>query len=160
MQFSQKVIDRFWAKTTLNHNEWFEGSQCVLWTASHGTKSGRGRFADDSQRFWVAHRFAWTLAHGPVPDGFVVWCRCGRKLCVNEQHFELITESESIRRRIAAWKPSPVFRCCGRARNAENSYPANGRCRACHKVQQRNAPSVKARIARGELRRKRAKNSV
>ena len=129
-----KVVKRFFAKTSTDHDEWFEGTQCVLWTASAATKQGHGRFSPRNGEFWVVHRFAWAIAHGPIPDGMVVWHRCPNKLCVNDLHLELITSTESIRRSRARLKPQTHFRCCGRPRTAEHSYP-NGRCRACHHEQ-------------------------
>lgn len=136
---------RFFAKTSTDHDEWFDGTKCILWTASRGTKNGYGRFWDTSKRCWVVHRFAWERAHGPVPDGMLVAHRCPRRLCVNDQHLELVTVDEMIRRRVAAFEPAPTFRCCGRPRTPENCYPSSGRCRACHKVRQKASNQRKSR---------------
>lgn len=145
------IISRFFVKTTTDHDEWFDGTKCVLWTASNGTKNGYGRFNDGSRRFWVVHRFAWALVHGPVPDGMVVAHRCRNKLCVNHQHLELITFEEMISRRIAAFRPSPTFRCCGQPRTPENSY-GSGRCKACQKAAMKRCAAKRKRRARDQAR--------
>lgn len=128
------TMQRFNAKTSTDHNEWFEGTKCILWTASAGTKNGHGRFWDARKQCWVAHRFAWVRANGWVPDGMVVSHRCPNRLCVNHLHLELITNAEMIRRRNEAFRPATTFRCCGRPRTPENSYPSTGQCKACHTV--------------------------
>lgn len=47
---------------------------------------GRLRFAGG---FHLAHRVAWTLTFGPIPDGRKVLHRCDTPLCCNPQHLFL-----------------------------------------------------------------------
>jgi HNH endonuclease len=59
---------------------------------------GYGRFQagrGDTAVITTAHRFAWTLAHGPVPEGLVVRHRCDEPLCVALPHLELGTSAEN-----------------------------------------------------------------
>lgn len=157
VQIEQSVIDRFFAKTTLEHDEWFAGTKCLLWTAS--AKAGRGRFWDGDRRWWVAPQFTYVLEHGELPAGMVVWQNCGNRLCVNHQHLEAVTRAESTRRAHAGYVSPPAFRCCGRPKTAENSYVYGGvrRCKACLKEMQkryRAKPQVREReIARQRSRR-------
>lgn len=77
---------------------------CTLWKASkYG--GGYGQFKIN-RRSVVAHRVAWTIKHGPIPDGLEidhVWARgCRSKACVNTDHLELVTPEENARRRAAA----------------------------------------------------------
>lgn len=163
MQHEQHVVDWFFAKTTLEHNEWFAGTKCLLWTASAGTKSGRGRFWDGNRRCWVAPQFAYVIEHGELPAGMVVWQNCGNRLCVNHQHLEAVTETESVRRAHQRYVSPPTFRCCGREKTVENTYVNNGvrRCKPCmREAQKRYAgkPGVREReIARHRRRRAKLK---
>lgn len=62
---------------------------CWLWkmkptAAGYGCLSmGKGK------RPAYAHRVAWELAHGPIPEGLFVKQRCGNRLCCNPAHLYL-----------------------------------------------------------------------
>lgn len=70
---------------------------CLLWTGTR-YKSGHGRMTmrEGSTRRWFErpHRVAWELAHGPIPKGMHLHHKCGKKLCFNLLHLELLTPSE------------------------------------------------------------------
>jgi hypothetical protein len=63
--------------------------ECWLWKlkpchAGYGCLSmGRGNNPV------YAHRVAWELAHGPIPEGLFVRQRCGNRLCCNPAHLFL-----------------------------------------------------------------------
>lgn len=54
-----------------------------------------------------AHRIAWELAHGPIPDGLLVRQRCGNRLCCNPAHLFLalnaIDTREASSRAVETW---------------------------------------------------------
>ncbi len=83
---------------------------CTLWNASKFA-GGYGQFKLKG-RSVLAHRVAWTLRHGTIPDDMVldhVYLRgCRSKACVNTAHLELVTQEENNRRRDAAerWRTS------------------------------------------------------
>ncbi len=65
--------------------------ECWLWTAS-GIPGGHGQMMMGSRpnaRPYYAHRIAWVIAHGEIPDGMAVLHRCDVPRCVNPAHLFL-----------------------------------------------------------------------
>lgn len=72
----------FWSSTEAH-------GDCLIWTAGKNG-NGYGRLWVDG-RMAYAHRRAWELAHGEIPDGMVVDHTCHTKLCVKPGHLRLVT---------------------------------------------------------------------
>ncbi len=50
-------------------------------------------------RFQVfAHRAAWTIQNGPIPEGLVIDHLCKNRACVNTSHMEVVTLKENTLR--------------------------------------------------------------
>ena len=78
--------ERFWAKVHPEPN-----TGCWLW-AGNVSENGYGRVWDNALGgLEKAHRVAWVLTHGPVPDGLRVGRRCLLRACVNPAHLYLGT---------------------------------------------------------------------
>lgn len=77
---------------------------CWLWTGAL-SDDGYGQFQLGCRRV-IAHRFAYELCVGPIPDGLhidhVYANGCRYRNCVNPNHLEPVTPKENTRRLIAA----------------------------------------------------------
>lgn len=72
-----------------------ELGRCHIWTGK--LSDGRyGVFTVGRNGTFMAHKFAWMLAHGKIPDGQLVRHKCDFGCCVNVGHLELGTQLENM----------------------------------------------------------------
>lgn len=69
-------VAHFWAKVEIGGT-----AMCWRWTGQRQNDYGRFR----GER---AHRYAYRLHKGEIPEGLMVRHLCGNKLCVNPDHLE------------------------------------------------------------------------
>lgn len=78
---------------------------CHLWTGPTSGATGRGagypRMSLDGATVAV-HIAMYILHHGPIPPRKQIDHTCRNRLCVRENHLEMVTHKENMRRRDAA----------------------------------------------------------
>jgi hypothetical protein len=128
--------DRFWAKVSPEPN-----TGCWLWTGALSGSRKYGSFYYDG-RMQKAHRVAYQIFVGPVPDGLDLDHLCRVPSCCNPDHLEPVTRSENLRRSPDMDRNSNKTHCCrGHKFTAVNTiWRTQGwrGCRACMNMHMRN----------------------
>lgn len=125
--------ERFWSKVDKN--------DCWYWTAARG-RDGYGRFYLGGHTR-QAHRVAYELEVGPIPDGLQLDHLCRVRHCVNPAHLEPVTSRENTLRGTAPNIRAAQINLCARGHDftPDNTYvrpDGTGRqCRACCRLRDR-----------------------
>lgn len=135
--FPATLPSRFWSKVR-------QGPGCWEWTAALDM-AGYGCFGMATASGWrsrKAHRVAYELAVGPIPEGLHLDHLCRNRRCVKPAHLEPVTNAENARRGEAGLVSGARNRAktvcpAGHVYTPANTYTdRRGRrtCRACQRV--------------------------
>lgn len=84
---------RFWPRVAIGRP-----TECWLWKGKtykpQNKQLGYGR-VDGSGPYTYAHRVAWILTHGDIPEGLVVRHQCDKILCCNPAHMLIGTDADN-----------------------------------------------------------------
>lgn len=91
------LMARFWSKVTLcQHGAMHCTSCCWPWHGStHEPPRNYGKFYFRS-RYDYAHRVAYIMAYGEIPDGMLVLHHCDNPPCVRPAHLFLGTHKDNL----------------------------------------------------------------
>lgn len=84
----QESATRFWAKVD-------KSGDCWEWQGIR-QRQGYGRVRRDKKLVY-AHRLAYELTYGPIPDGLLVCHHCDNPPCCNPAHLFLGTNADNMR---------------------------------------------------------------
>ena len=144
------VAEAFWRRVERGLPD-----ECWLWSrAKNPGGYGVWSIARLGRQF-MAHRVAWTVAHGaPIPKGLSVDHLCRHRACVNPWHLEVVTIRENIFRGtgVAAQNAKKTHCKRGHALAGANLVPTNQHagwmCRACWLGLRREGAKRRRRAAR------------
>lgn len=95
--FRDHHINLFWSKVLKQ-----PGGGCWTWTGNLSPR-GYGNFKPGSShiniKVWRAHRFAWRITFGEIPDGMLICHHCDNPTCVNPSHLFLGTSKDNAKDR-------------------------------------------------------------
>ena len=102
-EYEAKAATRFWRKVN-------KAGACWIWDG-HKSDNGYGFFSltypgTKKAITLRAHRYAWSLANGPIPDGIEIDHACHTTLCVNPAHLRSATRKQNSENRQGASKNS------------------------------------------------------
>ena len=116
----RSVIERFRSKYIV------DSSGCWIWTDAPD-QHGYGSFRLGHRKV-RAHRVAYEIGVGPIPEGLTIDHLCRVRLCVNPAHLEAVTMSENVKRGQAARRrPDADTHCC----HGHELRAAGKKCRIC-----------------------------
>jgi hypothetical protein len=83
------IVEKFWSRVDVG------GSGCWEWTAGRNIDGGYGRLRLDGGLI-MAHRLAWILTYGPIPEGLSVCHHCDNPPCCNPSHLFVGTQADNV----------------------------------------------------------------
>lgn len=150
MKRSRRVVDestRFWSKVD-------KTGDCWVWIA--GLRSGYGQFrrTRDHGNPALAHRYAYELVNGKIPDGLQLDHLCRNRACVNPDHLEPVTQQVNMLRGHQSRLANGMDDRCvhGHLYTPENTYrnpkrTSDIRCRECSRIRDRARRPAKREAA-------------
>lgn len=116
---------RFWRKVE-------KTTGCWLWTGALSGGTGYGSFWADG-RHVLAHRFAYEVEVGAIPEGMQIDHLCRVRRCVRPDHLEAVSQRENIRRSEALSARLARANVCkrGHSLTGSNLYVAKSGRRHC-----------------------------
>jgi hypothetical protein len=117
--------------------------ECWLWQgARKQTGLGYGQIHRQEGGNIYAHRFAYELEVGPIPDGMTIDHLCRTPACVRPTHLEPVTVRENLRRGTGLGVVNAQKTHCPKGHEYDllntRFYRGERNCRACDRLRRAN----------------------
>lgn len=139
------LLERFWARVD-------RSGECWEWRGQR-QRQGYGQLGWAGKRY-AAHRFAWAITNGPIPDGLVVCHRCDNPGCVRPEHLFLGTHRDNARDRVAKGRGSRGEDHWTR-KHPERMRPLSGEQNPAARLRLEQVLEIRRRYAEGGVSMKR-----
>ncbi len=127
---------------------------CLEWTGNLNQMS-YGRIWIGQRTSYRAHRAAYAVAHGGIPDGMVIDHLCRNPKCCNPDHLEAVPPRENVRRGVGASAKNARKTHCvnGHPYGGEDTFMEGSRrkCRICERARSAKRVAIR-RAERAEAR--------
>ena len=121
-------------------------NECWLWIGAKNGREGYG-YIGFKRHIVPAHRIAWMMKYGDIPDNMELDHICREHTCVNPEHLDLVTHRENLLRgnTVCAANAKVLYCPQGHPYDDVNTYwrpDGHGRgCRLCR--ERRNKERIK-----------------
>ena len=122
--------ERFWAKVRKSAGCWTWSGAC--------NRAGYGQFKLSGRQLG-AHRVAWELENGPIPEGMSVLHRCDNPPCVRHDHLFIGSAQDNMTDKARK----------GRTYRGGPTAPATGEQNGNSKLMEKDAQHIRALYVRG-----------
>lgn len=148
-------VNRFWNRIRYTDT-------CWLWLGGRSGGGGgqRGQYGDvmrHGQRL-LAHRVAWSLEYGPIPDGKMILHRCDVKLCVRPTHLYAGTALDNSRDAVERGQQPRGERHGSRTKPDRWFHGPRGETHPSAKLTQGQVESIREALNRGESQKQLAQS--
>jgi len=88
--------EKFWARVDKNGPVLHQKlGRCWIWTGGKFTSGGGYGQVQYQKKHWPAHRVAWLLTHGDIPQDLLLCHKCDNPPCVRPSHMFLGTNQQN-----------------------------------------------------------------